>query len=147
MQLLKQINPLHQPVRILCMRIFTKDRLAKETQYSFFNSSFLYFLSPTYAWILSKKKKDNVCFSVMHSFCSQKKILGMILSTGALSTEAIIIYLILSKIFITRTRIAAIRNLLLKACNKQQIQLIMLNRKINFQLKCATLENLIFYGK
>lgn len=79
------------------------------------------FLSPTYALdsIKQDKKKDNVFFSVMHSFCSQKKILGMILSTGALSSEAIIIYLILSKIIITCTRIAAIRNLLLKACNKQ----------------------------
>lgn len=55
------------------------------------------FLSPTYALdsIKQDKKKDNVFFSVMHSFCSQKKILGMILSTGALSSEAIIIYLIL----------------------------------------------------
>lgn len=52
-------------------------------------------------------------------FFAYKKEIRNDTSTGALSSEAIIIYLILSKIFSTRTRIAAIRNLVLKTCNKQ----------------------------
>lgn len=43
----------------------------------------------------------------------------MILNTGALVSEAILIYLIPSQICITHNRVATIRHLLLKTCNKQ----------------------------
>lgn len=54
----------------------------------------------------------------MRIFAHKKEIRNDI-NTGVLISEAIIIYLILSKIFITLTGITKIRNLLLKACNKQ----------------------------